>query len=146
MLYIEFEVYKNKYYEAQKKYDAILSEKEILFNKTQPKATNYSAEKVRGGETNNSFDIYLIAKDEKLIDERLDEIKAILEDRKDLLKMKEEELRESKNVHDRIYVCRYLDRIKVRRIARIVSYSEIQIYRILKQIEKNVKMIVNDKK
>lgn len=146
MLYIDFEIYKQKYYEAQKKYDAILSEKEVLFNKTQPKATRYNSEKVAGGEISNSFDNYLIVKDEKLIDERLDEIKNILEDRKNLLQMKEVELRDSKNIHDRIYTCRFLDRQKVRKIARIVSYSEIQVYRILKEIEKNKKMIVNDKK
>ena len=49
MLYIEYEEYKNKYYEVQKKYNDILNEKEELFAKTQPKATQINGEKTAGG-------------------------------------------------------------------------------------------------
>ena len=45
MLYIEYEEYKNKYYEVQRKYNDILNEKEELFAKTQPKATQITGEK-----------------------------------------------------------------------------------------------------
>ena len=61
MLYKEYEEYKIKYYEAQNKYDEILSEKETLFIKTQPAAVDTTKDVVSGGGINNSFDTYLIA-------------------------------------------------------------------------------------
>jgi hypothetical protein len=146
MLYEEYEVHKNKYYEAQKKYDDILSEKEVLFVKTLTKATTYDKEVVSGGKPSNTFDEYLIAKEKKQIDERLEEARSILEDRTKLLKLKEEELRLSNNPYDKIYIYRFIDRLKVYKISRLVGYGEAQIYRILKIIRKNVKMIENDRK
>lgn len=147
MLYIEYEEYKAKYYEAQRKYDVILCEKEKLFSETQPKATNYSAEKVKGGEGfNNSWDTYLINVEEKNIDARLKVAKSILEDREMLLNMKKQELRLSNNIYDKIYIAKILENMRVNKIPRVVNYSEPQVYRILKIIRKNIKMIGNDRK
>ena len=56
-----------------------------------------------------------------------------------LLKLKEQELRASTSVQDKIYKYRYLDRLKVFKIAKLVGYSEPQIYRILKTIRNNIK-------
>ena len=65
MLYIEYEIYKNKYYEVQRKYNDILNEKEVLFARTQPKATQITGEKTTGGKHTNTFDDYLIQKEKK---------------------------------------------------------------------------------
>ena len=56
MIYIEYEAYKNRYYESQKKYNDILNEKEVLFAMTQPKTMQYDGEPVNGGVHNNIFD------------------------------------------------------------------------------------------
>jgi hypothetical protein len=146
MLYIEYNEYKIKYYAAQKEYDKILSEKEALFLKTQPKATQYDKETVSGGSPSNAFDEYLIAKEKKQIDKKLEEARSILEDRAKLLKLKEEELRLSHNPYDKIYIYKFVDRLKVYKICRLVGYGEAQVYRILRIIRKNVKMIENDRK
>ena len=139
MIYVIYEEYKNKYYETQKEYDIILNEKEKLFMITQPSAVKFDKEIVSGGTTDNTFDRYLILKEEKKIDQRLNEIKSILDDRERLLKLKEQELRASTSVQDKIYKYRYLDRLKVFKIAKLVGYSEPQIYRILKTIKYNLK-------
>lgn len=139
MIYVIYEEYKNKYYETQKEYDIILNEKEKLFMITQPSAVKFDKEIVSGGTTDNTFDRYLILKEEKKIDQRLNEIKSILDDRERLLKLKEQELRASTSVQDKIYKYRYLDRLKVFKIAKLVGYSEPQIYRILKTIRNNIK-------
>lgn len=139
MLYLDYELYKVRYLETQKKYNEILSEKEELFTKTQPKAIKYDKEKVSGGGGSNAFDDYLIAKDEKRIDERLAEVKSLLDDRKVLLDLKEKELRRSKDTIDKIYVRRFLDHAKVNRIASQIGYSESQVYRILNIISESVK-------
>lgn len=139
MIYPIYEEYKNKYYETQKEYDNILSEKEKLFTLTQPSAVKFDKVVVSGGITDNTFEKYLILKEEKKIDQRLEEIKLLLDDRKRLLKLKEQELRSSTHIQDKIYKYRYIDKLKVYKIAKLVGYSEPQIYRILKNIKNNLK-------
>ena len=139
MIYIIYEEYKNKYYETQREYDIILTEKEKLFSITQPSAVKFDKEVVSGGITDNTFERYLILKEEKKIDQRLEEIKSLLDDRERLLKLKEQELKTSTNIQDKIYKYRYIDKLKVYKIAKLVGYSEPQIYRILKTIRNNIK-------
>lgn len=134
-----YEEYKNKYYETQREYDIILTEKEKLFRMTQPSAIKFDKEVVSGGVVDNMFERYLILKEEKKIDQRLEEIKSILDDRERLLKLKEQELRVSTDVKDKIYKYKYLDKLKVFKIAKLVGYSEPQVYRILKIIRNNLK-------
>lgn len=137
MLYVEHNDYKNKQLAAQRKYDEILAEKEKLFAKTQPKATTYDREKVIGGHDSNIFDNYLIAKEKKRIDERLSEIKSILDDRTQLLALKEQELRASKDWHDKIYIYYYLEHISVKQIQFKIPYSRSQIFNIINIINSN---------
>lgn len=139
MLYVEYHEYKTKYYEAQKKYDEILSEKEKLFAITQPKSTSFDKEIVSGGSPSNSFDNYLILKEKKQIDERLKEARSILSDREKLLRIKEEELRLSSDWHDIAYIYKYIDNLPVKIIKAKMPYCRSQIYEILKIIKKNVK-------
>ena len=140
MLYVEYEIYKSKYYNAQKNYNDILNEKEKLFNKTQPGAVNYDKEVVSGGVPVNSFDEYVIKKDKKQIDERLEEAMQILKDRELLLKLKEEELFLSKDVYDVIYTYSYIHKKSVKYICSKVSYGKSQVYRILNEIKRNIKV------
>ena len=142
-VYIVYEDFKNKYLETQKKYDEILREKENLFQRTQPKAINYEKEKINTGCCYNAFDEYLIAKEKARIDERLNEIKSILEDREQLLYLKEQELRSSKNYVDQIYKMRYIDHSNVRKIAKVSCYSESQVYRILERVKKTIEKQIN---
>ena len=139
MIYIEYEEYKYRYYEVQKKYNQILNEKEELFAKTQPKATQIIGEKTAGGKHVNAFDEYLIQKEKKNIDQRLDEVKSILEDRERLVKLKEIELRASKDSYDKIYRYRYLDRLTIEKTARLSNYSRAQVFNILKKKKKSIR-------
>lgn len=138
MIYVEYEAYKSKYYDTQKQYNDILNEKEKLFLMTQPRTMQYDGEPVKGGVHKNVFDEYLVIKEQKNIDQRLIEIKAILEDRERLLNLKEQELKNSTNIQDKIYVYRYFDRMKIYKISRMVGYSEAQVYRLLNIIKSNL--------
>lgn len=140
MIYITHAEYKNKYYAAQKEYDKILSEKEELFVKTQPKATEYDKEKVSGGSPSNSFDNYLIIKEKKQLDERLEEARSILEDREKLFKLKEEELRHSKDWLDIIYTYYFLEKLSIRKIEKKIPFSSTEIFRKIKIIRKNINL------
>lgn len=134
-----YEEYKKRYYEVQKLYNKILEEKERLFAKTQPQSTKFDKINVDGGSPNNSFDDYLIVKEKKQIDKRLEEIKIISNDRKILLDIKESELRNSKEWIDKVYVYKYLDNIRVKKIIHLVPYEEAQVYRMLEEIKKTIK-------
>lgn len=136
MVYITYEQFLVRYQDTQKLYNEILSEKEALFQQTQPQAIRYDKEKVIGGKAHNLLEEYVERKEEKRIDERLAEVKSLLEDRELLLKLKLDELRGSNYIEDKIYLMRYIERIRVFRIAKILNYSKSQVYRILDQIEK----------
>jgi hypothetical protein len=146
MLYIQYIELKKKYTAAQEEYDSIINEKENLFRSTQPKGTDFSKEKVLGGMSSNPFDNYLIESELKEIDKRLEIARSILEARKMLFQFKEEELKLSKDVYDRVYVYKEMYRLQVYKVAGLVGYSEPQVYRILRKIKKNIKMIENESK
>lgn len=140
MIYLEYIDYKNKYSEIQKIFDGILNEKEQLFSITQPKASKMEGEKVNGGVKENLFDRYLIMKDEKQIDTRLEEARSLLKDREHMLELKEAELRDSKDWQDVIYVYYYIERLSIRKIAKKIPFSTTEIFRKLKKIEKNINL------
>lgn len=139
MLFLDYEQFKAKYFETQQKYNEILSEKEALFEKTQPNSIDFEKERVSGGTPRNAFDDYLIEKERKRIDDRIAEAKSLLEDRMELLKIKEQELRSSKDIHDSIYLFRFIDHRSAHWIAKRKGYSKSQVYRILHVIEKQIK-------
>ena len=146
MLYIVYEQYKNKFHNAQQILNNIINEKEELFLKTQPQSTKYDKEAVKGGSPSNSFDEYLIAKEKKQIEERLIEAKSIVNDRKELLLSKEEELRNSKDWYDKIYVYKFIEKLSVEKIKNIMPYCRSSIYDKINEIEKNIGLDKNGQK
>lgn len=139
MLYLEYERMRKKYNDAQAVYDNVLTEREEMFQRTQPKSTNTEQEKVSSCPQGSSFDKYLIEKERKHIDERLEEAKELFEERLVLLGRLEEDLRESKVIDDMIYTLRYLDRMKIKEISKMTSYSDSHIKRKLKAIRRKIK-------
>lgn len=138
LAYMVYEEFKNKYLDTQKQFDEILQEKEFLFAKTQPQSPNWDKIGENGNQINNKFDDYLVAKESKRVDERLSEIKSILDDRERLLRLKEQELRNSKNHVDKIYKMKYIDKFNMNKIVREAHYSRSQVYRILDDIKKTI--------
>lgn len=144
MIYISYIEYKSKYYNALSNYNKLIDEWEKIFGITQPKATTFDKERVSGGQAANSFDTYIEKMEEKQLNEKINIARSILEERTKLLKLKEEELRLSSNPYDKIYTYRFIDRMKIYKISRLVGYGEAQTYRILRIIRKNIKLIEND--
>lgn len=138
MLYVKYHDFKNKYHDAQEKFDEILSEKEKLFARTQPKATDYSKDKTSGGTPSNPFEVYMMKMQEDLVDERLNEARTIINDRKFLLQSKEEELRNSNDWYDRIYVYRFIEKLSVEKIKNLMPYCRSSIYDKITEIEKRL--------
>ena len=138
MIFQEYEVCKAKYRELQRNFDSVLTEKERLFVITQPKAITYDKDKVQSGHNSNTLEDYVISCEEKHLDDKLNELKRLLEDRGMLLKVKEEELRRSQDKKDKIYVLLYLDCMSIRKVAESLSYSKAQIQRINAEIKREI--------
>ena len=139
MIYPEYEAYKERFLEAQKIFNEALLEKERLFTMTQPNAIRYDQDKVQVSPTGSILDSYVIALEESGIDDKLETVRQLFEDRERLLSLKERDLRLSRNKYDRIYVMRFLDGMHPNKIARILNYSRSQVYRMLQNINKNTK-------
>lgn len=134
MIFEQYEELKIKYADAQRVYDAILTENEELFAKTQPKGVRYDRERVAGGKKKSGFDAYVAEKEKRHIDERLAAAKSILLDRQKLLESKRFELEMSNNVKDRIFFLKIVKGQKISTISQLLGYSSSQTYRILREI------------
>ena len=143
MLYLDHSHFKRLYLKAQKAYDSILSEKEELFSKTQPRSARLDTERVSGGSKENSFDVYMSSVERNRLDDRLTEARILMQERYKLLMQTETEIRKSKEMTDLIYMLRYIDCLKISKIAKKVGYSKSQVYRIIEQIDANIKMRQN---
>lgn len=139
MIYPEYEFFRTHWAETNRRYIELLSEKAELFALTQPSGVNTEREAVSGGKQGNVYESYMIALESSKIDERIAAVKEILEEQERRLKDIEQELRKSLLLDDKVYRMRYIDRIRVYRIARMLNYSEPHIYRILRRIERTLK-------
>lgn len=148
MVYLDYDSIKRKYHRQQRIVEEILTEKEKLFQMTQPKSTMGEYEREfdktisvggKGGTKNNQIEEYVIKLEESGIKKRLKEAKEILEEWRSLLDDKEQELRKSKNLDDEIYTMRFIDHMRVRDIARKLHYSKQQIYRRIEKIRESLK-------
>lgn len=135
-LFVEYELLKRECKAAKRDYDKALEKKAEYYYSVLPGASDTSKELIKTECTNDKFLNYTI---------KIQEIDSEIEVRKNLygnlsyrLKLKEIELRNSKELLDRIYVYRYLDRYKVNKIARIVEYSREQTYRKIREIDKKI--------
>ena len=143
MIFIEFHKALTSYKLAVEAVEAILEEKMVLFQRTQPQSPTKDTERVDGGQPKNKQEEYVIKLEEKRIRERLELAKEIMSDRWMLLEQKELELRHSRNKKDVVYCLKYLDGLDPKEIADEMHYSESHVYRIIGNIEK---MIGNDRK
>ena len=137
-MYLEYEELRWRYNEALERCNKILEEKEELFARTQPKSVRFDQERVEGTPNAHIFDDYVMTMEKRKVNERLAEARSILDERKHLLEHKEWELRQSKDIKDRLFVLRYLDRWRIRRISKATQYSEAQIYRLLQEIRESL--------
>lgn len=138
MVYMDYVMIKRQYMESLERVNAILNEMEEMFNRTQAKAIRYDLDKVKTNNTPNVIEQYIIAKEQSHVEERFEEAKKLLRERQYLLFVKERELRNSRDKNDVVYVLRYLDRMRIKKISKTIHYSEAQIYRILDRIKKNI--------
>lgn len=140
MVYPEYEKTKSRFYEAQRQFAQLLLEKDRIYANALPSGIRYDKDVVQVTPS-NPLERYAI--DLENIEKKIAQVRDAVKDWEILLSVKERELRESKDISDRIYTMRYLEKMSVGKIAYLISYSKRQVFRILKKIEKTTNMSLN---
>lgn len=140
MIYEEYEAIWNKIHKREEELFKLINKREELFDKTQPKSANMDKIMVDGKHPSNMMEQYVIQKE--YLNEKINQLNTTLDDLYQVLKRKREELKLSKNIYDRIYYYREIERLSMHKIAGLVNYSREQTYRYYRKI----KMTLNDKK
>lgn len=146
MIYLDYLDIQHKYILSLQEVDKILNEKELLFQRTQPKSPVTDIERVSGGSPENKIETYIVELERKKIDERLRKAKEIMHDRHDLYLLSLEDLKRSKDKYDMVFVLKWIEGKNARDISRLLHYSESHVYRMINKIRKRTKMIENEKK
>lgn len=140
MIYEEYESIWNTIRKKEEELFKLINKRDELFLKTQPKSSKFDKEKVDSKTTRNMMEEYVIQKE--YLNERIMQLNITLDDIYQVLKRKRDELRQSKNIYDRIYYYRIIERLSMYKIATLIGYSKEQTYRYFKKI----KMTQNDTK
>ena len=122
-----------KYEAALDFHEQLVSQREALFQRTQPQAIQIKADKIMGSGSGNPLEDYAIRSQQ--LDERIKKAAKLVWQRRNLLKRAESDLRASKGTWDWIFVYHYLENRKISWIAMRMGYSERQVYRILQKIQ-----------
>ena len=137
MIYEEYEAIWSKIRKKEKELNDWINKREELFSMTQPKSASMDKEIVDGKNPINTIEQYVIQKE--YYNEKIEQLNIALDDWYQSLKRKREELKLSKNLYDRLYNYRYIERLSIFKIAKLVDYSERQTRRHLNNIEKNIR-------
>lgn len=137
-VYVDYVILKQSYDESLARLKQLLDRKEEAFTRTLPSAIRYDLQKVmHSPSTISPLDEYVA--DVERIDQQIREARLIVMDRKEMLDLKEHELRKSKDIDDHIFLLKYIERITVERIAIRMNYSEGNIYYHLTKIKHQLK-------
>ena len=126
------------YLHAMEELQKLIDERERLFNRVEPKSSVTDRDRVTGGTRVNSVEEYIIAMEQRHVKDRIEEAKAIVKDREEMMLLKEAELRRSKDLYTRIYVMKWIDGYKADRIIQSLDLSRSQVYNIIDYIRKQV--------
>lgn len=142
-LFIEYELLKRECKSAKKEYDKALEKKAEYYYSVLPGASDTSKELIKTECTNDKFLNYTIRIQE--IDSEIDVRKNLYGNLSYRLKLKEIELRNSKELLDRIYTYRYLDKLKVKVIGIKIRYGKSQIYDYITKIKNMIENATSEK-
>lgn len=137
--YLKHFQYLTKYQTCEVLYNELLIQEEELFQKTQPKSTDFGKEKVIGNCKDDPFADYVIAKEQKRLDEAITKAKNLLDRRGELLKEAARELYASAEIDDKIYRLNFLQGFSASNIAAVLPISKRTVYRKINEIQKNLK-------
>ena len=135
MVWMDYQRLQAEYERTQGRLASLLDKREELETSLGPSAIRYDRDKVQTSPSDHVTDILVKVAD---IDRLIDVAKKSVEERQYLLSLKRKELMQSRHIEDKIYVCYYIHRMSVGRIAYCIGYSKRQVYRIIRKMSQNV--------
>ncbi len=135
MIYEEYEAILNRIHKKEKELIEQINKRESLFSMTQPKSSKFDKEIVDGKNPINSMEQYVIQKE--YLNEKINQLNQTLDDWYQILRRKRDELKLSKNIYDRIYYLRFIEKLSVYKTSVLVGYRKEQTYRYLRKMKKN---------
>lgn len=137
-LFVEYHSLKKEADRLNYELEKLLDKKARIFGMTQPQASDVTKEMFPSAmSSNDKFLLYTIKTEE--LDKQITNKKNELGVKKYQMKLKLIDLRESKDILNRIYVYKYVDKKKVGKFYRLINYSRAQVYRKLDEIEEKLK-------
>ena len=139
--YKEYRKEYNEYVQAQAVLNNVIDEYIAAFQRTQPHSPCYSGIQMSGHV--NRVEEYIIEVESKDLKRRAADAEKVLHLKRELLDLKESELRKSHDIYDLLYAGKWIDHKKVSDIQREldlkgICYSTSQVYEILKRIKAEV--------
>lgn len=133
-----------EYLQAQDVLNDVVNEYLVVFQKTQPHSPCYSGIQFSG--IHNKVEDYVIEVESRHLKQRAEDAEKTLHLKKELLDLKEEELRKSRDIYDLLYTAKWIDNKRVKDIIRDLDlkgiyYSTSQIYEIIKRIKKEIERV-----
>jgi len=135
MLYQDYLREKEKYDNAFERYKCLIDEQSRLFNKTLPGGISYEKDKVESSPNSDMMDNYLIEKEKRELDSRINNIQAVVKERRHILDICEKELRRSKEICDIVFVLKVIDKKRTEEIAEVIGYSKNGVYKIQRKLK-----------
>ena len=142
MIYEEYEVIWSKIRKLEKELFELINKRDELFIITQPKSSKFDKEKVDSKTTKNIIERYVIEKE--YLNERIMQLNITLDDWYQILNRKRGELKLSKQISDRIYYYRLIEKMSPSKIAYLIPCDRTTVYRHMKEMCKNVKGLKNE--
>ena len=139
-MYLEHNKRWNEYQQAQEDLQAVLDEYMVVFQRTQPKVKY--GEHTSGNPVNKTEE-YVIEVERRHLHQRIADAKAIIQAKKELLDIAEENLRKSRDIYDLIYTKKWVDHKRPKDIYRELdlmgmNYSRSHIYVVINRIKAQI--------
>lgn len=132
MIYEEYEQIWSKIRKIEKELFDLINKRDDLFSMTQPKSSQFDKEMVDGKNPINTMEEYLIKKE--YYHEKIEQLNLMLDDWGQVLRRKREELQLSRNIYDRVYNLRVVEKILPERIAPLIPCDTSTVYKVMKNI------------
>lgn len=128
MIYEEYEAIRKKISKKEEKLFKLMEKRDNLFAMTQPKSSQFDDEIVDGKNPVNTIEEFVMKDEEQQLSVRIDQLNHLLDDWYQALKRKKEELKLSKNTYDRIYYYRFIEKLSIEKIAKMIFMSRSRTY------------------
>lgn len=144
MIYEEYEAIRKKIQEKEEKLFKLLDKRDRIFSMTQPKSSKFDKEMVDGKNPINTIEEYIIQDEQQQLSVQITQLNLLLDDWYQALKRKRDELKQSKNIYDRIYYLRIIEKVSPAKIAYLIPCDRATVYRYMQDLCNNAKGLRNE--